>query len=209
MKIFNFSLDRFQASQLFSVVRTKKDIIATWMRAIKLMSVYVDPGEGARFGSMRLHVDKMSRLFFVKEDKSYSINFPFFTDNSAERLTFSAFACSPVDNRVTSEVLSLLSTYNLLDADDIYSFLDPISNSLEVEPAIWSLLKNLMMCDDGYIRVDHDEVRANGNLHPLDHIDVFYEGASTFKIGLVDRLSLNDFADLLDVGSDCHFLHRK
>ncbi|MDL2399712.1 hypothetical protein [Rhizobium mayense] len=209
MKTFDFDLDRFQTEQVFSAIRTKEDVIKLWMRAVKIVSAYVKPEAGTAVSQMRLHVDKMSRLFFIDADKVFSVNFPFFTQESDGWFYFSCSSCSSVDSRVTSEVLSLISTHNVLALDDLYLFLDPIAAAVEIDSSVWSLFKYLMTCDDGYLRFDHDVARENGDLHPKNHIDIFYSTATTFKIGLSDRMSVIEFADLLDVGTDCHFLHRK
>ncbi|MBB3656830.1 hypothetical protein FHX15_002058 [Rhizobium sp. BK650] len=208
MKTFDFKLDRFQLNQLFSPVRSKEDIIKIWMRSIKIMTAYVEPEAELVAGFMRLHVDQMSRLFFIDENKVFSVNFPFFTQIAEDEIRFSSLSSGCVDNKITSEVLSLITTHNILSISDIYVFLDPISASLEVDSSMWGLFKYLMICDDGYLRFDHDIARENGKLHPKNHIDVFYSNATTFKIGLEDRMSLGDFTDMLDTGTDCHFLRR-
>ena len=67
-------------------------------------------------------------------------------------------------------------------------------------------LRELLLMEDGYIRYDYDEEHKNGDLHPLNHYDLFYSSHATFKIGLNAILSEDEFVDLLDIKSDCKYL---
>lgn len=77
----------------------------------------------------------------------------------------------------------------------------------EYNEGFWSLLRDLFLFDDGYIRYDYDEVLENGLTHPLNHLDIFYSTRTTFKVGFKNRIREAHFMDLLDVNSDCHFLN--
>ena len=57
----------------------------------------------------------------------------------------------------------------------------------------------------GY-RYDHDEGRSNGHIHPLHHFDVFYSSGSTFKLGSADGVSKEQFVDVLNLNTNCHFV---
>ena len=74
MKRFNFPLDSFQVSRLVGSFRGKKDVIALWMKSIKLISVYAKPANEQVSGHLVLHVDKMSRLFIEAGTKSFSVS---------------------------------------------------------------------------------------------------------------------------------------
>ncbi len=62
--------------------------------------------------------------------------------------------------------------------------------------------------EDGYVRFDRDEDRVNGHYHPLDHLDVFYSNKATFKLGLRAHLDESQFLDILDIGTECHYLNK-
>lgn len=206
MKKLEFILDRFQADQICSPIRTKIDVISLWMNTIKMMLAYVPVPQELVGGTMALVVSKMSRIFFVLEDKVFSLNFPFFVNYDGGELTFSTLSCQLVDNKVTSEILSLLHTNGVLTSVDVASFADPIIDSCVIDSGIWELLRDLMICEEGYIRYDHDPELQNGDIHPLHHLDVFYSTASTFKIGCRKRFSLPDFTDMLDIRTNCHYI---
>ena len=71
---------------------------------------------------------------------------------------------------------------------------------------IWTLIKYLLLFEDGYIRYDFDKDRESGRTHPLFHYDIFYSNKSTFKVGLYSQKAIEDFQDFLNIRTDCHFI---
>ena len=45
-------------------------------------------------------------------------------------------------------------------------------------------------------------------IHPVNHYDVNYENSSTYKVGLNNKIGMDEFIDLLNVETDCHFLSK-
>lgn len=157
-------------------------------------------------GVMTLQVSKMSRLFFTTQDKVFSINFPFVAIELDDYLTFRSIHHSEIDGALTSNVISILESTSLLEARGVFEFAEPIFNHADADPDFWCLFRELLVLEDGYIRYDHDEIRKNGKLHPVDHLDVFYSSSNTFKLGLEGRISDEVLSDMLNLGSDCHFI---
>lgn len=206
MKRFDFPLDAFQVSRLVGIVRGKKDVITLWMNAIKLIAVYAKPEDEQIAGHLVLHVDKMSRIFIEHDTKSFSLSFPFSIYETDNGLEFGASACPEVDSKVTSDILSLINGQDVFGSSNVLAFADPLIELTGDQDVVWQLLRDLMLVDDGYIRVDHDPKNENGALHPLDHIDIFYSQSATFKIGLDSRAGLDIFHDVLNTKSNCHYL---
>lgn len=46
-------------------------------------------------------------------------------------------------------------------------------------------------------------------MHPENHIDIFLHSRNQFKIGLIDKLTENDFMDIMNLKTDCSFLIKK
>lgn len=207
MKTFNFMLDQFQLAMISSSFRKKEDVVLFWINAIKIMQTYSSPSQEDVVGELVIHVDKMSRLFLSSEGKCVSVSFPFSTHVNSGLLSFVSKACGDVDSRVSSGVISLLSK-NIFLSEDVFEFIDPILEVCDFDPRAWVLLRDLIMADDGYIRFDHDPARKNGHLHPLNHLDVFYTHASTFKVGVQDKVAVDDFIDILSNKTNCHYLNR-
>ncbi|MBZ0155000.1 MAG: hypothetical protein K8I29_02150 [Alphaproteobacteria bacterium] len=208
MKQFKFRIDRFQADQIFSPIRTKADVIMLWMNAIKIMLAYVPVSKEDTVGAMELIVAKMSRIFFATDDKVFSLNFPFFVSNDGGELAFSMLSCPSVDNKVTSDILSLLHTDDVFAETHVLDFAEPINDLCDTDNSIWGLFRDLMLSEEGYIRYEHDPKLENDHFHPLDHLDIFYSNASTFKVGCKQRISLGDLTDILNRKTVCHYIIR-
>lgn len=205
MKRYEFPIDAYQALWISKVIRSKRDVISLLMRSMKIMLLPAIPAPGA-VGSIVLAIDKMSRLFFVLDDKIFSINFPFVALESGGALAFRSIHHSDINSMVTSQVLSLLDIDNVFENREILHFAEPISDLCQSDEDLWCLFRELLMQEDGYIRYDHDVERVNGHLHPLHHLDVFYTTGNTFKLGLKHIVSLVNFSDVLNVNTNCHYV---
>ncbi|MCM1363191.1 MAG: hypothetical protein NC235_15065, partial [Clostridiales bacterium] len=73
--------------------------------------------------------------------------------------------------------------------------------------SICTLITVLLSYEVGYIRYDYDDVHENGKLHPLNHFDVNYSTNTTYKIGANKKLDIELFLKLLDITSECLYLH--
>lgn len=206
MKRFDFPLDKYQVSRLSSSFRSKKDVIIFWMNSIKIIATYSRPADDAVVGRLVLHVDKMSRIFMEIGAKTFSISFPFSIHETDEGLEFGSPVCPLVDSKITSDILLLINGSGILSSRNILDFADPIMDLAGEQEITWELLRDLMTCDDGYLRIDHDPENENGNIHPLNHVDIFYSQSATFKVGLRDRSNLDDFHDILNLRTNCRFL---
>jgi hypothetical protein len=207
LKRYQFKLDQYQASRFFTAIRTKNDIIPLWMHAIKIATSYIEPEADQIAATMTLIVNKMSRLFITTNDKFFSINFPFFVQKIDTDFSVSTYNHSEINSIISSEIISLTQTNLILESESIDGFIESLLESNEDIENIWIILRDLMLCEDGYIRYDYDPIRANGKIHPLNHLDIFYSQSTTFKIGLNNRISLEHLEDILDIKTDCLFLH--
>lgn len=205
MKQYEFPIDSYQELWVSKLIRSKRDVIFLLMRSMKIMLLPEIPAPGA-VGSMVLQVDKMSRLFFVLKDKIFSINFPFVVIDDDGILTFRSIHHSAINSMVTSQVISLLELDNVFENIDVLHFAEPISDLCEYDEDLWCLFRELLMQEDGYIRYDYDPKQSNGHLHPLHHLDVFYTSGSTFKLGLKRNVSLENFSDVLNRNTNCHYV---
>lgn len=64
------------------------------------------------------------------------------------------------------------------------------------------------MFECGYLRYDYDVEYQNGHIHPINHLDVNYSVGSTFKLGFQDIITIEDFIDILDLKTNCHYLNK-
>lgn len=205
LKSYTFQVDKYQLEWIFSPIRTKRDVIGLLMRTIKLMMLpAISPVKSS--GQITLQISKMSRLFFITNDKMFSVNFPFVAVEKDGCLIFRSIHHENVSSMVASHVLAILESTDSLESREVFHFAEPISDLCESDVDFWCLFRELLTNEDGYIRYDHDQVRSNGHVHPLDHLDVFYTTGNTFKLGLNSNISLGNFADVLDVSTNCHYV---
>ena len=205
LKIYRFPLDIYQLEWALSAIRSKRDVILLLMRSIKVMMLPVMEPE-LTAGVMTLQISKMSRLFFSSADKVFSVNFPFTAIEQEDCLRFRSIHHSDINGALASNIISILASTTSLEAREVLEFAEPIFSQADSDPDFWCLFRDLLMHEDGYVRYDHDEIRKNGNLHPIDHLDIFYSSANTFKLGLGGRISTEVLTDMLNLTSDCHFI---
>ena len=209
MKSLSFDLDEYQLETLFQPFRRKANMVLFWMEAIKLISSYVPPVAEHKAGAMLVRFDKMRRITVQTQNTTFSAAFPFSMSEVDGIMRFSVKSGIEIDSRISSEVIAILSSAKAFENEEVLGLLDDLEQSSGDPDTLWRVLGDLMQADDGYVRLDHDPERENGDLHPLNHLDVFYSQSATFKLGLRQRLEASQLLDMLDIKSDCSFLERK
>lgn len=214
MKQYEFDLTEPEIKKFFIAIRDKKKIIEILMIAIKHMLVNPKIQPKDVKGKLILRIDDMKRLLFYSENKFFSISFPFSVEREEDKsYTFYSNEIKDIDNIITSKVIGLINSEEFEYSSGL-DFLEPINNFDEMcNDLFWVFFKNLLLFETGYIRYDIDAenfekylARGEGDIHPKHHYDVFYSNNTTFKIGLDDKISNDDFIDLLDVKTDCKYL---
>jgi hypothetical protein len=208
VKRFDLSIDQYQAESFLEAIRSKQDIIVLWMTAIKAYLVNYPVSEAQSEARLSIIVMSMSRLFCELKGggKIFSVAFPFSVRYQEEEgFIFASREGIRIDNRVSSEIISLIES-GVLNAADFSHFIDPIIEAVDVDASIWTLFRELMLAEDAYIRYDWDVERADGHRHPEHHLDFYYSQGSTFKVGLRQGIDHATMMSILDIGSDCHYL---
>jgi hypothetical protein len=208
VKRFDLQIDQYQAASFLAAVRAKHDIIILWMTAIKAFLVNYSVEEQQSAASLSIIVKSMSRLFCELKGKGklFSIAFPFTVRFEEGEYLFLSREGVLIDNRVSSQVIALVES-GALEAVDFSHFIDPIIEAVDVDPSLWSLFRELMLAEDGYIRYDWDIERINGHVHPEHHLDLCYSQGSSFKIGLRKELTHAAMVSMLNIETDCDYLH--
>ena len=208
---YTFDIDESYMDRFFKPIKNKIQIIELLMNSIKYMLINPTIKESNAKGKIIVRIDKMSRIFFVKSDKYFSIMFPFYIKKN-EGYSFKFRNEMEVDNRITSEVISLINEPSFHSGCSL-EFIEKISLYQEdsCNENYWSFLRELLMMEDGYLRYDYDRINyekhGKKDIHPLHHYDLFYGSNSTFKIGLRRKISEEDFLDLLNIKTDCKFIN--
>ena len=212
MKETTIGLDNYLTTQITKPIRCKKDLILILLLFLKLFLIKNTLTDKETTGTVKIIVDKMNRVFFFSENKYFSFNFPFKLDLSNEDNI--KFYYNELD--VNLKIISILEA--LLDEEDLLLlhkenireyYYEYIEDDYEIilEEDFINLVNKIIEFEPGYIRYDYDDEHNNGNLlHPLNHLDVNFESNSTFKLGLNKKLKLEEFIDVMNINTDCHFL---
>ncbi|WP_454046348.1 hypothetical protein [Chryseobacterium sp. Marseille-Q8038] len=204
MKIIEKKILEFQENSFFSPIRNKTDYVKVLMLGARQLLLDID-NEDASSSKMRLVIDKMSRLFFYKEKKYFSISFPFTVIyNEDQNIEINSYSGKKIDNKSISAIISIVDSPEFkLNPSLIDFYIEP--NNIVDSNGLF-LLEEIFMFEPSYVRYDNDPDNENGNLHPLNHIDLNYSQYSTFKIGLNQNISQIYFENLHNIKTDCSFL---
>lgn len=157
-----------------------------------------------------IHIDKMSRIFIHENNKIHTFHFPFIlnVENEKNILSFRGFQITNATCSILEAVFSEMSEDEPLDKllERYWSVSEDIVAPKEEYEMYSKLITYLLSFDIGYLRFDHDEIRANDSIHPKNHIDINYTNGTTFKLGLYTQISYQEMIDILDITTDCAFL---
>jgi len=153
---------------------------------------------------MKLIVDKMSRLFFYKDQKYYSVSFPLLVKiEHDEVLEISTYSGKILDSQSISAVISIIESSQFrINPSLIDYYIEPDS----IDSSGLFILEEIFQFEPSYLRFDYDPDNENGKFHPVSHLDVNYSQYSTFKIGLDDAITQYYFEDLQNINTECSFI---
>ena len=204
MKIIERDILPFQEDNFFSPLRTKTDYAKLIVLSARKLLLGNEIEEVHSDSKMKLIVDKMSRLFFYKGNKYFSISFPLVTiidDNEISEIT--TYSGKNIDFKNISAVIAILESEQFKFNPSLIDFyIEPFG----IESSGLFLLEEIFQFEPSYVRYDHDPLHENGKLHPLYHLDLNYSQHSTFKVGLNNNISENYFENLHNTNTECLYL---
>lgn len=216
MKRFEFEIKDFELKTFFPHfrIKEKKDILNILLEASRFMLIQNPLPKCNSDQKIVLIVDRMSRLFFFRKNKYYSINFPFNVIEDSSKLFFSYKDYLDIDAEAISNLISILKDVTF-SSNSSFDFIEPIYTLEETyDENFWTVLKDLLFMEDGYIRYDLDDesyLKAKKDnkerYHPKHHYDIFYRNSATIKIGLYKNCLTEDFIDSISSSSECHYLN--
>ncbi|WP_409592054.1 hypothetical protein [Vibrio jasicida] len=195
----------------FNPIKNKVQTIALLMHSIKYMLINPIVSKERKKGEIIVNIDKMSRIFFSKDDKYFSVTFPFTMKFDGSCYSFSFKNQMDIDSKLTTEVLALINEPNFTSGCSL-EFADKISLYQEDtgNEHYWNFLREMLVNEDGYLRYDYDNknyLKHNkSDIHPLNHLDIFYGSNATFKVGIRRRIKNDEFLDLLNIKTKCNFI---
>lgn len=207
MKVYDVLLDDKQVESMFKPVRDRKQVVELLLSTMRLFLLQPLPRPLKISGLLELRISKMSRLFFFSENKHFSIAFPFIAKlNDDGVLAFYNDSGFEISSKTLSEITAIIDSGYDFDNGSFIDFYDSFEESLVESPNFWTVFLKLMTFEEGYIRYDYDEEHENGDLHPLNHLDIFYSSKPTFKIGLRGRYQKDYLVNLVNRETNCVYL---
>lgn len=206
MKLYKIPLLASSVDIFFKPIRNKKDIIKLLMNTVKYIGTEINIGE--RTGDyIFISIDDMNRFIYQSDNKVFSIRSPFLVKQEESSLKFYTKNVEDIDNYLTSQVLSLIN-HDKFDTPSFFEFGEIIEEYFENPDKIWSFIMELISYEDGYLRFDNDPDHADERMHPLNHLDVCYSNASTFKVGTYNKPCVNYMFELLNNNIESKYLEK-
>lgn len=213
-KIVQVSFGNYYYERFMHPVRKKQDNIALILDILNILMIGEE--QDRIKGKIVIKLDKMSRLFCFLEEKYFSMVFPFDieqrTGNENVYIIYDTILDMEIDNRIVVLLERMLDRIDFAknSVDEIIenAYLD-VSEEEYTEREIsncFGLMLRLLSMELGYIRYDYDPEHANGDLHPLHHLDINYSSRGTYKLGIKKKMEKDEFVDLLDIKTDCKYV---
>lgn len=202
MKVIERNIPIYQENKIFFPIRNKLDYIQILLLSMQIL--LLEDGSHNSNSKMKLCIDKMNRLFFYKQDKYFSIAFPFsvgIDDNNVGEIK--TYLGKEIDFEKISSVLAILDNEQYKTHKSLTN-LDIDPDSIDIKGI--TLLEELLLFEPCYVRYDYDIKNQNGNRHPLYHLDINYSQYGTFKLGLKNSINNSHFEDLHNTNTDCSFI---
>lgn len=204
-----FYLDHCTSVDFFGMKSSTLDIVELLLNTVAFIRQnqgYPDSGHGC----VKLVESVSNRLFFFQKEKFFSIILPFsYREDNGERIFF--YNSVEIDPTFSSALLSLLKYASgnvIAGLEDFEGEIDAVNEGL-VNPGLLNLIYRSLLSEEfGYLRYDFDEKNENGKLHPLNHLDINYSNSATYKLGLENAPSEDEFVDMLDEKTDCWYLKK-
>ena len=214
MKKVQLSYGDYYDERLMKPIRKQEECVLLILELLNILLI----GEvvGNEKGLIMIIVDKMSRLFCFSDNKYFSMVFPFAIDTTEGKnipyRIYDPILDIEIDNRLIALMKRMLNQIdfvkNTIDEIIEKAYFDVSSEEYtegEVEKC-FNIILRLLSMETGYIRYDYDPDHENGTLHPLYHFDVNYSSKGTYKMGINKKMEKEDFVDLLDIKTKCHYI---
>lgn len=210
-KIIERKMNRLLYEQAVLPKRNRQELILLLLETIKFLNI--NAGQDKDYGLVQIKVDKMSRVFYQVKDKMFSISFPFYLEIISENewKIYDNSTEIEVTEKIISDMIRIIQRQNTqcISIEELYDeFCNDVLENDEYEEInnAWKVLMTLFSMEIGYIRYDYDKMHENEKIHPLNHLDINYSGYCTYKLGLKKEMKLSEFADIMDIRTECKYI---
>lgn len=210
-KEISYSMGKTIFEMASKPLRSKQEVILLLLYTIRMFDVENDIPHNTKV-KVTISINKMNRIFYVLENKIFSVQFPFYVEIEGKKLTriYDAKTGLDIDSILVSILIGIFEKTNK-DNFSFERFFDEImyneNNLLNINvEQLWEIVKLISTYDLGYLRYDYDKEHQDDLLHPINHLDICLDTAAAFKIGLEKPLDYEVFKNILDITTNCFFL---
>lgn len=202
MKKYSYKMSEYLKRSIFSPCRDKVSLIRHLTDTMKELCYAQESKDDY---DLVIIIDKFQRIFFMSENKIYSLAFPFrVIESKSNNEPHSFFAGTVlIDSFLLSNLETLIQEHFTHNNNDFYDFCESMFDTVKVNQDVWLVLRQLCLIEEGYIRYDFDPNHYDAVTHPLHHLDIFYSPGGTFKIGLDKGILYNEMIDILHPRTNC------
>lgn len=209
-KEIEFEIDELMQTKISNPIRNVFDIIALLLETIKYM-LWQSPLPSEK-GKLKIVVGKMNRIFYVLENKIFSITMPFFTklmENGNVLIYDHAIAFNSKNIAIISSVFYKISKNpdNSVILSDIEQFLRDENLDEDVFTVLSGVIVKLLSTEYGYLRYDDDKEHEEAEMHPRYHLYINCANNCTYKLGLKKAIDYNWLRDCLDNEKPCKIIN--
>lgn len=211
-KEFTYKMSKHILEMSSKPLRKREEAILLLLYTIRMFDVsqYI---LDERSEQVIVSIDKMNRIFYLIDNKIFSMQFPFrveYDGVQGSNIIYDSVTGTVISPMVLSFLIEAFEKMSRreVDFDTIFEIImEPEVNDEEfTSKTMWQLISYLLKYDLGYLRYDFDPEHEEGKIHPLNHLDICLDGSATYKIGLEKEIGFSDMKDILDLTTECWYL---
>lgn len=210
-KQITFTMSKQIMEMALKPLRSKIEAVLLILNTIRMFDISVTPFvKQKRREEVVISIDKMRRVFYLLENKCFSMHFPFFVKvHGSSVVVYDVFhtQLTPLLLSCLIEIFESMERI-YMDFDAVFEMItNPSYDRTDFSAQeIWMIVSYLLQFELGYLRYDIDFEHECGKNHPLNHLDVCLAETVSYKLGLEHEIGFDDFRDILDVTTECWYI---
>lgn len=195
-------------------IREHNDIVIALLNVMESFLLQYNFAHKKYHNDVCICVSRRSRVFIDYDQSVHCFAIPFNISYSSGEYFFNYY-----DEQLSFKEIGILKSLFLNNSifTTIESFFDEFLSTMDIFSVktqkefdfYFSLFLFLLKFETGYIRFDHDIKGADLETHPENHFDIFFSKPASFKLGINNNVSIEEFIDILDPDSLCYYLDKK
>lgn len=188
----------------FKAVRSSLDNFYNALQLAEIVNVCQDclvsgPEEGF---DIAIFTHEARRFLIKKVDGYTSFSIPFQIVTNGDDISFN---CDMAEESISGKFISIMKNaitsfeqHGYSHEEAIVSIMDNYDLDILDATLYYDAFVSMLSEDHGYFRFDDDPARANADIHPRYHFDIFYKDSTSIKLGYKKHAELDCFLSMFD-----------